>query len=56
MAVFFAEVLDVATGCFKNAQAQEPEHCDKCEVVVVARLSRLAEKCFKLQVRQAEGG
>jgi hypothetical protein len=52
VAVFLAEVCDVAAGSLEDPQPEQAEHGDQGEVARVGRASRCGEHSFELQVCQ----
>lgn len=56
MAASFAERLDVGAGGLEDAQAEQSEHRDQCEVVGVGGVAAGGEDGLELKVAQTEGG
>jgi hypothetical protein len=52
--VLFTQVLNAAAGGLEDAQAQEPEHGDQREVVVVGQFPGRGEQRLELQVGEPE--
>ena len=50
MSVDLAEVFDVGTGGFEDAQPEETEHDNQREVVDVVGVACGAEQCFELKM------
>src|SRR3954447_25956648 len=55
VAVFTAEVVDVAAGGLEDPQPEQPEHGDQGEVVTVGRGPCGGEEDLELQVGQSQG-
>jgi len=53
--VLLAEVTDVGAAGFEDPQAEEPEHRDQGEVVVVGGEPAGGEQGLELQVGQSQG-
>nr|WP_228567117.1 hypothetical protein [Nocardia sp. SYP-A9097] len=53
MAVFLAEVSDVAATGFADPQPEETEHRDQGEVGGVVRVAGGAQQCLELQMRKS---
>jgi hypothetical protein len=54
VAVFFAEVVDVQSGGFHDAQPEQAEQADQREVVAVRGMLRDAQHCLELKMAQPE--
>jgi hypothetical protein len=56
VAVFLTEVVDVRAAGFEDPQAEQAQHRDQREVVVVRRLPGGCDQGFELQVSKPECG
>ncbi len=55
VAVFFAEVGDIGSGRFEDAQPQQAKHGHQSEVVAVRRFAASGEHRFELQMGEPQG-